>query len=40
MHVSNITLPQPSRWGLKSKLILSMLLVGVVPLVMGLGMAF
>lgn len=31
---------QPSRWGLKTKLMLSMLLVGVVPLVMGLGMAF
>lgn len=29
-----------ARWGLKEKLILSMLLVGVVPLVMGLGMAF
>lgn len=29
-----------SRWGLKGKLILSMLLVGVVPLVVGLVMAF
>jgi signal transduction histidine kinase len=29
-----------SRWGLKGKLILSMLLVGVVPLVVGLIMAF
>jgi two-component system, NtrC family, sensor kinase len=28
------------RWGLKAKLILSMLFVGVVPLVVGLGMAF
>ncbi len=28
------------RWGLKSKLILSMLFVGVVPLMVGLGMAF
>lgn len=28
------------RWGLKTKLILSMLFVGVVPLVVGLGMAF
>jgi signal transduction histidine kinase len=36
--------PTPSqpdkRWGLKTKLILSMLFVGVVPLVIGLGMAF
>lgn len=30
----------PLRWGLKAKLMLSMLLVGVVPLVMGLSMAF
>lgn len=29
-----------TRWGLKTKLTLSMLLVGVVPLVVGLGMAF
>ncbi|MCC6140137.1 MAG: HAMP domain-containing protein [Nitrospira sp.] len=29
-----------TRWGLKSKLILSMLFVGIVPLVVGLGMAF
>ena len=29
-----------SRWGLKAKVILSMLLVGVIPLVVGLGMAF
>ena len=29
-----------SRWGLKSKLILSMLFVGAVPLVIGLSMAF
>ncbi len=29
-----------TRWGLKTKLILSMLFVGVVPLVVGLGMAF
>lgn len=28
------------RWGLKTKLIFSMLFVGVVPLVVGLGMAF
>ena len=36
--------PAPSRsgarWGLKTKVILSMLLVGVIPLVVGLGMAF
>ncbi len=31
---------QGTRWGLKTKLILSMLFVGVVPLVVGLGMAF
>lgn len=29
-----------TRWGLKTKLIASMLFVGVVPLVVGLGMAF
>ena len=29
-----------SRWGLQHKLILSMLLVGVVPLMVGLGLAF
>jgi signal transduction histidine kinase len=35
------TSPQPDRgWGLKAKLTASMLLVGVVPLVVGLGMAF
>lgn len=32
--------PAGTRWGLKVKLILSMLLVGVIPLVVGLGMAF
>lgn len=32
--------PPGTRWGLKTKLILSMLFVGVVPLVVGLGMAF
>lgn len=32
--------PSRSRWGLKAKVILSMLLVGVIPLVIGLGMAF
>ena len=29
-----------TRWGLQPKLILSMLLVGVVPLMVGLGLAF
>lgn len=29
-----------TRWGLKAKVIVSMLLVGLVPLVVGLGMAF
>lgn len=32
--------PPGTRWGLKTKVILSMLLVGLVPLVVGLGMAF
>lgn len=32
--------PTARRWGLQAKLILSMLLVGVVPLLVGLGMAF
>ena len=32
--------PPGTRWGLKTKLILSMLFVGIVPLVVGLGMAF
>lgn len=32
--------PSGTRWGLKTKIILSMLLVGIVPLVIGLGMAF
>lgn len=32
--------PTGTRWGLKTKVILSMLLVGIVPLVIGLGMAF
>ncbi|MCS6292816.1 MAG: HAMP domain-containing protein [Nitrospira sp.] len=40
MERPNTAAPRPSRWGLKTKLMLSMLLVGVVPLVMGLGMAF
>lgn len=31
---------RPARWGLKGKLILAMLLVGVVPLLIGLVMAF
>ncbi|MBX3329138.1 MAG: HAMP domain-containing protein [Nitrospira sp.] len=32
--------PLDTRWGLKTKIILSMLLVGLIPLVVGLGMAF
>ncbi|TKB64471.1 MAG: HAMP domain-containing protein [Nitrospira sp.] len=32
--------PSGTRWGLKAKVILSMLLVGIIPLVVGLGMAF
>ncbi len=32
--------PSGAGWGLKAKVILSMLLVGIVPLVIGLGMAF
>ncbi len=32
--------PAGARWGLKAKVILSMLLVGIIPLVVGLGMAF
>ena len=32
--------PSGARWGLKTKVILSMLLVGIIPLVVGLGMAF
>lgn len=39
MNESRRSLPGTS-WGLKTKLILSMLFVGVVPLVVGLGMAF
>ncbi len=37
--VPPVTSPE-KRWGLKTKLSLSMLLVGVVPLLIGLGMAF
>jgi two-component system, NtrC family, sensor kinase len=32
--------PPGTKWGLKAKVILSMILVGVIPLVVGLGMAF
>lgn len=35
-----ISSPPGTRWGLKTKVILSMLLVGIIPLVVGLGMAF
>lgn len=34
------SLPSDTRWGLKAKIIVSMLLVGLIPLVVGLGMAF
>ena len=40
MSVALTESPPGSVWGLKTKLIVSMLLVGVVPLVVGLGMAF
>ena len=33
-------IPHNRRWGLQPKLILSMLLVGIVPLIVGLGLAF
>lgn len=32
--------PPNTRWGLKAKVIVSMLLVGLIPLIIGLGMAF
>lgn len=32
--------PAGTRWGLKAKVIVSMLLVGLIPLIVGLGMAF
>lgn len=40
MSRTSTTSPKGTRWGLKTKLILSMLFVGIVPLVVGLGMAF
>src|SRR6266850_189025 len=43
MFVMNAARPpsrSETRWGLQLKLILSMLLVGVVPLIVGLGLAF
>ncbi|HSA61667.1 MAG TPA: ATP-binding protein [Nitrospiraceae bacterium] len=40
MSRTPISSPAGTRWGLKTKLILSMLFVGIVPLVVGLGMAF
>jgi two-component system NtrC family sensor kinase len=40
MTSTRTPLPPGTRWGLKAKVILSMLLVGVIPLVVGLGMAF
>ncbi|ALA60475.1 PAS domain-containing sensor histidine kinase [Nitrospira moscoviensis] len=40
MNEPSTTASPGKHWGLKAKLILSMLFVGVVPLVVGLGMAF
>lgn len=40
MMTTPTTSPTGGRWGLKTKVILSMLFVGIVPLVIGLGMAF
>jgi two-component system, NtrC family, sensor kinase len=40
MSVQPTSQPSVMRWGLKTKLTLSMLLVGIVPLLIGLGMAF
>lgn len=40
MSATSTPPPQMTHWGLKVKLILWMLFVGVVPLVVGLGMAF
>ena len=40
MSARPVSSPPSMRWGLKTKLMLSMLFVGIVPLVVGLGMAF
>ncbi|MBS0152896.1 MAG: HAMP domain-containing protein [Nitrospira sp.] len=40
MNESSPPGPAGARWGLKTKIIVSMLLVGLLPLVIGLGMAF
>ena len=40
MTERSATSPASTRWGLKAKVIGSMLLVGLIPLVIGLGMAF
>lgn len=40
MTTASSPLSKANGWGLKRKLIVSMLLVGVVPLLLGLGMAF
>lgn len=40
MTKNPIPSPPGTRWGLKTKVILSMLLVGLIPLIVGLGMAF
>lgn len=40
MTETSASSPPGTRWGLKTKVILSMLLVGLIPLIVGLGMAF
>ncbi|MBI4000851.1 MAG: hypothetical protein HY348_03605, partial [Nitrospira defluvii] len=40
MTITSLPFSNALGWGLKRKLIISMLLVGVVPLLLGLGMAF
>ncbi len=40
MMESSAASPPRTRWGLKAKVIVSMLVVGLIPLVIGLGMAF
>ena len=40
MNMTPVGSPSTTGWGLKTKLIASMLLVGAIPLVIGLGMAF
>ena len=40
MMETSTSLSPGTRWGLKAKIIVSMLLVGLIPLIVGLGMAF